>query len=319
MATQNPFVAMCAPDAISNYNWINAISTALTALGVAIQTGVAGQINLSGGSVAIPGTITSGTTYSMGYEVRALVASGLPTIYVRIDYFLFAQSTTAASLWPVFKITTSTSVNNATGALTGLVSQQMSTMGTSTAFSTVAPTATRPLFLASDGSNWLTIAVDPAHLVTLPTATYGGFSLERTITPTTGTYNGDGWQFLGLSSEVASSFGTAVVNVAGSLVLFSTVYAPTAPCPFVTGSTTGSQATVFPVTVMLPKPEGPMLSAMGYMYPDIAAGTIFPVSMYSASHNYMALGATQNPFYPATVGAGVFTGNGIFRAAIRYE
>jgi hypothetical protein len=319
MATQNPSVIMAAPDPVSNYNWINAISSALTALGVAIQGGVSGQINLSGGSVPLPGTIVAATTYAMGYEVRALVASGLPTIYVRVDYYLYAFNTTAAGLWPVIKITTGTGVNTSTGALTGLVSQQFSTMGTSTAFSIAAPTSARPLFFASDGANWLTLAIDPAHVVATPTATYGGFALERTITSATGAYNGDGWQFLGLSSEVTNAFGTAVVNVASSAVLFNGTFAPVAPVPFVTGSTTGTQATVFPVTVMLPKPEGPMLGAMGYMYPDIAPGTIFPVSMYGASHNYLALGLTQNCFYPVTVGAGTVTGAGIFRAAVRYE
>lgn len=319
MATQNPSAVMAAPDPVTNYNWINAISTALTALGVAIQSSVSGQINLSGGSVPLPGTISGGTIYSLGYEVRALVASGMPTIYVRVDYQLYAFNTTASGLWPVVRLTTGTGVNTTTGALTGLVSQQFATCGGASTLGSAAPTSSRPLFFASDGSNWLTMAIDPALLVTRPTVTYGAFAIERTITAATGAYNSDGWQTLGMSSDVASNFGTSVVNVLGSLVLTTTLYAPTAPCPFVTGSTTGSQATVFPVTVMIPKPEGPMLSAMGYMYPDIASGTVFPVTMYGASHNYMACGLTNNNFYPLVTSGPTVTGAGIFRAAIRYE
>ena len=325
MSVYNPVggIVWAAPDAVSNFNWINTISAGLTALGLPINGAVSGQISLGGGSVAIPGTITNGTLYPMGYEVRQMISSGLPTLQLRIDYKLISLGTTAAALYPVVVVTVGTTVNTSTGVVGGAATTAGASTPGNTIYSGNANTASRPLFMSSDGANYLTFTVDPARSTASPTTTCACIVLDRSVTAATGAYNANGYQLISLSNSVvtgvADGAGCWNVNLTSALCTYVANYGVTFPGSMFTGSGTGTAATVAPVSVMLPAAQGPMFAAIGYYRNDVADGTTFPVMIYGSNHTYLACAVTYQSFSQAPTTAGTTTGFGAQRLAMRYE
>lgn len=187
-----------------NYNWINAISTALTNMGLLIDTAVTGQIVISGGNIplTVPASPAAQTIYNQGYEVRQMSASGLPTIYVKVYYNLLSADTNTGTngFRPFLLITFGTSVS-AAGVLGGLTTENATAgcygisgkNGNNENSST--PLYTWNLYLASDGANWITMQDDPEDVLPgsgsgNPQAASNAFF--RLQSPTTGNYVTDG-------------------------------------------------------------------------------------------------------------------------------
>lgn len=326
MSVYNPAggIVWAAPTAADNYNWIQLISTGLTTLGLPIDGTVSGQIVLSGGSVALPGSIAANTLYSMGYEIRTMASAGLTTLKIRIDYKLWSTGTTAAGLYPVIVITVGTTVNTTTGVLGGAVTQAgASSANNSTQFSGSASAVSRALFMSSDGANYLTIVVDPGHTVAVPTTVPLITVLERTITASTGAYNNAGYQIIGLGSAVitVTSDGSGIwnVNLLSNVSTYSANFGVTFPGSMFSNSGSGAAATVAPVSVMVPAAQGPMLAALGYYNNDVAAGTTFTAMIYGANHTFLSTGIGFLSFSQAPTTGATTTGFGAQRLAMRYE
>lgn len=306
-----------------NYNWIKKISDALTAVGCAL-TSDTGQVNLSGTTVAIPSTPDMSFKLA-GYQIRKLERSGFPTIFIRIDYGVrryTSFSSAANNVSPVLRITFGTETNGA-GVLGGV-----SNVGGLKFYSDwgyywqgeLPPAAVRPLFFASDGQNYLTMSIDPALAgggvnrtsAIVPLV----FALERSVTPETGAYDVDGLAVVcasgympdgevGLSSyTVANIPGAAIFQAAAGSV-------PAQATGLFTSSFSAGSTNLFPVTVCLPKPKGPMKSVLYYYRLDIADGYTLNTTMYGATQTFIAGGSLQT--------ASSWIGAGSLSAALRYD
>jgi hypothetical protein len=326
MSVYNPAsgIVWAAPTAADNYNWIQLISTGLTTLGFPIDGTVSGQIVLSGGSVALPGSIAAGTLYSMGYEIRTMASAGLTTLKIRIDYKLWSTGTTAAGLYPVIVITVGTTVNTTTGVLGGAVTQAgASSANNSPIYSGSAPTVPRAIFMSSDGANYLTMVVDPGRAVAQPTTVALINVLERTITASKGAYNNAGYQNIGLGTQFLSATqdcsGIWNVNLSTNVSTYSQNFGVTFPGSMFSNSGSGTAATIAPVSVMVPVAQGPMLAALGYYNNDVAAGTTFTAMIYGANHTFLSTGIGYVSFSQAPTTTGTTTGFGAQRLAMRYE
>lgn len=286
-----------------NYNWIKKISDALTACGC-LLTSDTGQINLAGTTVTIPSS-PDDTFKQAGYQIRKLERSGFPTIYIRIDYGVRRYnsfSTAATNVVPALRITVGTETNGA-GVLSGVsftAFQAYSGWGFYWPSETPG-TGQRPLFFSSDGQNYLTMVIDPA--LAGGSITYRAnsdvplvFALERSVTPETGAYDTDGFVMVNVGvqpSGGAISF-YSVANIPGGATYQSGSYSVPAQNPgLFTSSFSAGSTNLFPVTVCLPKPKGPMKSVMYYYRLDIADGYTFSTTMYGETRTYIASGSLQ--------------------------
>lgn len=286
-----------------NYNWIKKVSDALTAIGLAL-TSDTGQINLAGTTVAIPSTPDTSFKQS-GYQVRKLERSGFPTLFVRIDYGVRRYgsfSTAATNVFPALRITVGTETNGA-GVLGGvhtLAANAFSDLGFYM-YSEQPPTGVRPLFFASDGQNYLTMSIDPAlaggsvsYRTSSPVPMT--FALERTVTPETGAYDTDGYVVVNPTSNIpdGAAWGGpyVVANIPGAAV-FAGGGVPAQNTGLFTSSFSAGSTNLFPVTVVLPKPKGPMKSVLYYYKLDVADGYTLNTTMYGETLTFIAGGSLQ--------------------------
>lgn len=309
-----------------NYNWIKKISDALTAVGCVLTTDT-GQINLSGTTVTIP-TSPDSTFKQSGYQIRKLERSGFPTLFIRIDYGVRRYnsfSTAANNVFPAIRITVGTETNGA-GVLGGV-----STVNGSKAYSEwgfyypaeLPPAGVRPLFFASDGQNYLTMCIDPAlagaSANNRPNSTVPfSFALERSVTPETGAYDTDGYVIINPCNSLPENEPTGlssytVANIPGAAIFQSTssVSVPAQNTGLFTSSFSAGSTNLFPVTVCLPKPKGPMKSVLYYYKLDIADGYTLSTTMYGANQTFIAGGAYQS--------SSALIGTTSVSAAFRYD
>jgi hypothetical protein len=305
------------------YNWIKRISDALTAVGC-VLTSDAGQISLAGTTVAIP-TSADETFKQAGYQIRKLERSGYPTLFIRIDYGVRRYnsfSTAANNVAPCIRITVGTETNGA-GVLGGVhttAGRNFSDWGYY-CLAELVPAGVRPLFFSSDGQNYLTMVIDPA--LAGGTTSYRAssnvplvFALERSVTPETGAYDSDGYVIVSPLSSPPSGEGWAtytVANIPGSAV-YSGGTSQSVPAQnpgLFTSSFSAGSTNLFPVTVCLPKPKGPMISVLYYYKADIADGYTLSTTMYGATRTFIAAGGLQPQ--SAVVAANTVS------AALRYD
>lgn len=297
-----------------NYNWIKKISDALTAAGCAL-TSDTGQINLAGTTVAIPSTPDM-TFKQSGYQIRKLERSGFPTLFIRIDYGVrrySSVSTAATNVAPALRITVGTETNGA-GVLGGVHTTAAKAYSEWGFYwqAELPPTGVRPLFFSSDGQNYLTMCIDPALA---GASTWGRtsssvplvFALERSVTPETGAYDADGFVVANVASNIPNGeaqSGYTVGNIPGAAVFQGAAQSvPAQNTDLFTSSFSAGSTNLFPVTVCLPKPKGPMKSMLYYYRADIADGYTLNTTMYGETRTFLASGALQ---YPSALIAGAY-------------
>lgn len=288
------------------YSWVKKISDALTACGC-VLTADTGQVNLSGTTLAIPSS-PDDTFKQAGYQIRKLERSGFPTIYLRFDYGVRRYnsfSTAATNVFPSIRITVGTETNGA-GVLGGVSNVAGFKFYSDWGFyypSELPPVGVRPLFFASDGQNYLTMVIDPA--LAAGTTSYRTnstvplvFALERSVTPETGAYDSDGYVCVNAcgsapSGEIGQSSYT-VANIPGAAIFQGSYQAvPAQNTGLFTSSFSAGSTNLFPVTVCLPKPKGPMKSVLYYYKADVADGYTLSTQMYGAAQTFIACGSLQ--------------------------
>ena len=286
-----------------NYNWIKKISDSLTAVGCAL-TSDTGQINLGGTTVAIPASPDDSFKLA-GYQIRKLGSSGKPTIYIRVEYGVRRYggfSTAANNVCPAIRIWCGTETNGA-GVLGGTLTADHKAMSDYGYYhyAELAQVAPRPLFFSSDGENYLTMLIDPSLVGA--SAGYRSssntpllFALERSIAPLTGEYDSDGWVQINavlnpLSGDAVSYYTLA--NIPGNAVYYGTGGVPAQHTGVFSSSSDAGATHLFPVTVCLPKPKGPMTAVLYYYKADIASGYTFDTTIYGETRTYISGGAYQ--------------------------
>ena len=291
-ATANDLVWRASTTA-ENLAWAKKISDALTAIDV-VKTADTGQINLTGTTLAIPSSPDT-SFKSAGYEIRKLEAAGLPTIYLRIEYGVRNSGAVAGSTnnTPTLKLSVGTSTNGA-GVLGGVLAQYDSFSNYGHYTGSVTTNAPRPFFFSSDGQNYLTMMIDPALVgaTSSPTSAVVPlvYCLERSIDPATGNYDGEGCTILNSSVEIPSgqsatfrhvlNFTATSVNSGGQI--------PAQTDPMWTSSGNAGATTLFPVTVLLPRPKGPLRSCVYIYAAEAVPGTQFSTTFYGATRTYIA-------------------------------
>lgn len=288
------------------FNWVKKISDALTACGCAL-TSDTGQINLSGTTLAIP-TSPDDTFKMAGYQVRKLERSGFPTIYIRFDYGVMRYtpfSSAATNVYPGIRITVGTETNGA-GVLGGVSNINGLKFYSDRGFypgGEQPPSGVRPLFFSSDGQNRLSMCIDPAlagasQSYRTSSQVPLSFAIERTVAPETGAYDGDGYVVVNaLSSLPSGEPGIApytVANIPGAAIFQGSTNSVPAQNPgLFTSSFSAGSTNLFPVTVCLPKPKGPMKSVLYYYKQDIADGYSFNTTMYGEACTFISGGGYQ--------------------------
>lgn len=322
MATQQINLPLGVATAANNAAWVLAISQALTALGIPIDSGVTGQINPGSGSIALPGT-SAGTT-TLGFETRSFVSAGLTTIYMNVYYCLFAAAASPSSWAPCVILTFGTTVSS-TGVLSGRSTEYpagpQSVSGQS-GFILVSPNVasnpstgtTYALYMSSDGAGYLTAAGDPQNLTGLGVRMCGFF--ERTRSISTGAYSDDGLYIntWGNVSAVRGAFspiynGQSSGNPEGQNLDFR--YGTTRSQRISSGlyllglqidsiftalSPPTSTATpwIYPISHSLPggSPNAPLLSAVSAFSADMVGGAeLITGTLYGASHTFLYPGS----------------------------
>lgn len=306
MSVQALSVLWQARTGTEHYNWVKAISDALDTLGVGLTTDT-GQISLAGTTLTLPsGSVSGNTVTQTGYQIRKLIRSGLPDVWLRIYYGAFQTTTdtTRVNSRPYLAITIgagSDGAGNLSAPTVALTNAPKNTQQSSqTSFTTPIP-----IYLSSDGQTYLTVAINPA---VLQTSSLGTFIFERTLDVTTGNPTSDGCISIGPSN---SSCYTSIDFVLGNLNIHGTNASAKTVAGF-TSSGTGTVAYLAPIAVALPRPMGDAKAALGFYSNDIGAGTSIVVNLYGSNHTYLtALGQTSNVAWMDTAAS--------MLAAIRYE
>lgn len=317
MAThQNNTVVWRCNNTTEYFNAISKISQGFDAVGV-VKTADTGQVNLTGPTLALPATVDTTMRYNH-YEVRKLERSGFPTIFLRIDYGARQPSTTFAGNYvPFVKITTGTGTDGA-GVLTGPARfQAIYSADGYTGSSITTPVAPRPLFMASDGQNYLTIALDPSLIAPNPQSGTVPISMvvERCISASTIDYDTDSYVIInhnnaGSLTDSQAGF-TATYMTIVNLESLSFVNGGSVPVQAPVGLTTSKipgQTLLFPITVCTPKIKMPAKACIYFFSADIPAGNQFTVSFYGQTKNYLSLGAlsvNNSAVNAAAVGPGL--------------
>ena len=283
-----------------NYNWILKITQAFDAVGV-VRTSDTGQVNLAGPTLALPTTLDTTMRFNW-FEIRKLERSGYPTIFIRIDYGARQPSSSYAGNYvPCMKITTGTGTDGA-GTLTGPARfQALYSSDGYQGTSYIIPVSPRPLYVASDGQNYLTFVLDPSLVAPNPMSGNCpvAFAIERCISASTIDYDTDSYilinhNYYSVSENQSGFTGTymTVVNLEGLYFADGGSVPVQAPVGF-TSSKLPGQTLLFPITVCTPKIKMPAKSCIYHFKTDIPAGNQFTTSFYGQTKNYISLGSTS--------------------------
>lgn len=274
-------------------------SNLLTAVGV-VKTADTGQINLA--TAVAPGSVPSNSFVSVGYEVRVLQAAGRPDILLKFNYGVSASTSNTISTYRVSIQVQAGISSDGAGNLDGVnMPQLVSSYTTAGPNSLVSTTTVRPLSMASDGQNYLSVINDPNGIGTSSGSKLGyfNFAIERSINASTGAYDSEAF-------IAFNPFTTSIANVVQVLNFVSGTAAAGGPflgyqIPSTLWTTSGSltQATIMPATVCVPTPKGPARATVLAFVSDVTPGGQYQVNMYGALVTYMAAGI---PFDSSRVG-----------------
>jgi hypothetical protein len=322
MALQTVSMILSATTTTLHRNWANALSAALTAIGLT-KTADTGQIVLTGTTLAYP-TVAQGLGQGVaaftGYEIRQMVSAGRPTLYLKVRYGIYYNNfgTGANFYWPAVAIEVGTATDGA-GNITSIdsnpsrwyVSSNGSMSGSLTASSGRPSAVAQNCYIASDGANYLTVMLG-SNAPAFENKMVACFGIERTNTPgaATFTYNGNGIVFWQAMSGVVDN----TQNVAGAAYManatqaryilqdinlglgYSGTNVPTQTAPYVYKPNPTTDCTIFPVTVGVG--HGPLRSVFGYDQGALIENTQFAANVYNASRNFIGLTRVDGAFDP---------------------
>lgn len=323
-AVVNNTVIWRALTSAENYNWIKKLSDLFTAVGFVKHTDT-GQIDLTGTTVALPGTV-SATYQECGYEIRKLVASGKPTLYCRVGYGVYQGGSiggAAANYTPVMRMRWSTSTDGA-GQLDGVATPPFMTCPGYYSSSESTPSIQRPFYASSDGANYLTMVFDPSIVASTSPANaliVCVAGIERTLDADTGLYDGDGFVIVhsnngGVTSGVAPNLDRSIQNYSVTdlntlITTSSTTLTPSQGTILFNQSGVAGVTPLFPITVLIPKIKAPMRCALAYYFNDVTDGTSFATTVYGSAQTMIASGRWTT----ATITPNVTN----LRLALRYD
>jgi hypothetical protein len=294
-----------------------AVSSALDQVGV-VRTSDTGQIDLSPSTpVVVPASAATGTITPVGDEIRKLESPGKPTLYVRVRYSIVAITANTPSSYRVFVEFWAGLATDGAGVVSSGFTRVLNTYSSGSGpTSGTSLTLVRPLMVASDGQNYLTVVNDPARSATSggsSSTIVGGYQdicLERTINPATGAYDSDG--FVAIDVMSASNVGAQQILNCMTLqaVTDTTSHFQTTGNMWASSGDLSS-ATIMPLTVSIPKPKGPARMALVAYRPDVTPGGQYAISMYGQLVNYLAL---SGPYTSARIqGSGTATYSPLYR------
>lgn len=284
---------------------LQAYSDALTTVGV-VKTSDTGQIDIA--SAALPATVAANTPTNIGYEVRKLESPGKPTLYLRVQYQVVA---TLANTPSTYRLTINTSAGLSTDGAGNFNSasfpQPICSYGgvTTGPGTSTSQTVMRPLHVASDGQNYLTVVNDPAMLAQPGTGFgYLSFAVERSIAALTGEYDGEAFVSFCPYTTITSA-SCMVLNAITGASATSTSVGYQTPGNLWSSSGSLTQATIMPVTVCVPTPKGPALATLLAFSAEVTYGGQYQINMYGRLVTYIA----ASRVYQATQVNGIPTAN----------
>lgn len=280
---------------------ITKYSDGLDAVGV-LKTTDTGQIDLTGGTTLLPGTAASNTFIELGYQVRAMKSSGKPDIILRFSYGLVASTANTPSTYRLHVRTTVGASSNGSGVLSSVLATLNAYSQNTGPTANTSTTISRPLYMSSDGGNYLSVINDPAFLAetspTLQACTARlDFCVERTISPSTGLYDSDGGQAI-CNTNISAEKTWFTFNLFTGLSLNANTL-PAGVGNILTSSASLTAAIVFAIPVVMPEPKGVFRSALGALTADVTPGSTYVINMYGVPMTYMCGGASA---YGAFIG-----------------
>lgn len=276
------------------YACTKAMSDALTAVGL-LKTSDAGQIDLTAiTSITPPAVAPSSTTTEYAYEMRRLQAAGKPTVYIRVSYCVVATTANSASTYKVAVYFRAGSYTDGNGTLAGVVAAYNFNhyAGTTGPGIATSMTVSRPLYVASDGANYLTVVNDPVSVANTGSNGYSfmSFFCERTVDYLSGEYDANGFigGNCGVSAAASSSF--QVLNFVTGAAYSSSDMPYQIPGSIFTSSGTLSTATIMTLSIVVPEPKGPAIGSVLAYAADTTVSGRYDIAMYGVTRRYMDIG-----------------------------
>lgn len=282
------------------YACTKAMSDALTAVGL-LKTSDAGQIDLTAiTSIAPPAVAPASTATEYAYEMRRLQSAGKPTVYIRVSYCVVASTANSASTYKVAAYFRAGSGTDGNGTLAGVVTafnynHYSAAAGPGSATSMTAP---RPLYVASDGANYLTVVNDPVSVANASGYSFMSFFCERTVDYLSGEYDSNG--FIGGSCGVTALSGAAfqVLNFVTGAAYLSGDLPYQVPGSIFTSSGTLSTATIMTLSIVVPEPKGPAIGSVLAYAADTTVSGRYDIAMYGVTRRYMDIGKPYTVRWP---------------------
>lgn len=242
----------------------------------------------------------------IGFYVVKLFSTTKPTLYLRVDWGFQELGSTNCKSVPFYKFTFGTACDSA-GVLTGIQASNGFQSSPNTLLdlgisdgSGAQNTGLRPLYISSDGENYLTLSIDPAFLgytTAYSKVTYGTpgwFALERSIDSATGAYDGDGFFFVTCSAEKAASIGSfGYIDLQTQSITTSATVPVQTPVLW-NNSVGGGSNIIMPITCCSPKIKAPMRACVFYFRSEIQTSRRFNVTMNGENITFMAQGPAVN-------------------------
>jgi hypothetical protein len=291
-------VILSATTTTKHRNWARAVSDALTAVGLTL-TGDTGQIDLTGSTLAYPTISSDNVLQWSGYEIREMVAAGLPTIYLKVWYGLYPNGSShgVTGYWPGMRIDIGSATDgagtltkfNASGAQLWSLQSSGQMSGSSAPNSNQPGPVAQDFYVASDGANYLTICLG-SNAPSYEASVIICGCIERTNTPGAAafTYNGDG-----IASICWDNFSNDTIGGNGnrqmlydlnnhSVYLGSTVSAQTPSYVYEPNVTTDSSQ--YPITIGVG--HGPFLAAISYHGGTMIENISYNATVYGAVRTF---------------------------------
>lgn len=287
--------------------WGSKIKEGLLATGLtAVPCSGEWDFNTDPNTVTYAGLTTANSSVEtmLGFFVVKMFSTTKPTLYLRVDFGWRQPGHT--SFWgvPALRITMGSSVSSA-GVLSGFQTHAgfrgarnyPAGYGDQTSYFN---TGLRPLYISSDGENYLTLSIDPMGLGMNGTGPRGAtalpmwFALERSIEPSTGAYDGDGFFYVTSSDDKTSSFASyGFMDFTNQAIINSTQVPVQAPLIF-NGSSGGGSNIIMPITCCNPKIKAPMKACMFYFTAEIQEARRVNITSHGEQLTLMTLGRMAN-------------------------
>lgn len=350
MTTLVKYVTWSCKDQLTAWQFFTDLDAAFEAVGIS-KTADTGQVVLGDtyNLLPYPATIVSNMYYTLGTRIRVIHRDGFPDLFLQFVYRIRNWASnpypTPNILWyPELDFSVGTGTDGA-GNLTGVTVS--GNFGSEEQYNAAnrAPSEIYvsdysqwpiPIYISTDGNNYLGLVVDPNHTVVAPISqgaanwlgqfTQWAWYAERIVDVTTAAYNDEGWTFVGLTSKGHSNQNTgyasyfAVINtVRGQAWRDNYIPAQNSTGFFDSSYLDGTMA-IYPISVRIPQVRGAMRGLVEYQWQDIPGGGVtFPATIYGVNQTWLTIGAEwhgNTPSLHCYLDAAGYTFNGI---AMRWD